>query len=1071
VIVCPNCGEENPERFRLCGFCGTALTAALPPQEVRKTVTIVFSDLQGSTALGERLDSEALREVMSRYFDEMRGALELHGGTIEKYIGDAIMAVFGLPVVHEDDAIRAVRAAAQMKQTLATLNDELERRWGARLTNRTGVNTGEVVAGDPALGQRLVTGDAVNVAARLEQAAPPLEILIGEPTYRLVRDAVEVEAVDPLELKGKSERIPAYRLISAKRIDEVERQHRSELVGRSEELRILQSAFERAVAERHSRLALVEADAGVGKSRLIEEFTRSVDGEAMVLRGRCLPYGRGITFWPLGEIVREAAGIKEDDQPDEAYRRLLDVVGEKDVVDRIGSAIGFVPQQFPVEDVFWATRRLLENLALRGPVVVVFEDIHWAESTFLALIERVTSTLREAPVFLLCATRPLLYEIRPGGLDVEGAEKIELRPLSEDESGLVVESLLGHAVIDVGVKHRIIQAAEGNPLYVEQMLSMLIDDGVLRREDGRWIPTVDLAEITIPPTIQALLSARLDLLSREERAVIEPASVIGLVFAQAAIEELVPDAITEQVPASLLDLSTKGLVRSDSSESDLGAFFRFDHILIRDAAYQGLLKRARATLHERFADWGERVNRDRDRGTEYEEISGYHLEQAYGYLAELGPVDEHGRGLAVRASEKLAAAGRRAFARDDMPAAANLLRRAAELLTAGDPARVRLLPDLGEALIEIGELAWAEVYLEEAVETAATTRSEATGADATLVRLLARRYGGGDLTDWSEEVLREARRAVPIFENAGDHRALARAWRLTFGAHGSAYRLGESAIAAARAAEHARLAEDGRQEARAASAAAMAAVYGPTPIPEALARCEQALTQTVHDRRAHGLVLCVMAPLKAMQGEFDAARELYVRARAMLQDAGGTLVVASTSLDSSTVEMLAGDPVAAEQELRRDYATLERMGETYLRPTVAAYLARALYVQGRHDEAVDFVQVAEEVAAEDDVISQALWRSAKAAILVRDDRLDEAEVLAREAVELLDRTDGLVKRADALVVLAAILRRAGADEESQKTMREALAFYERKGTQIAEKAARAAFSDLAGAPLPERTPA
>src|SRR6187549_775743 len=290
LVVCPNCGEENPAKFRLCGFCGTALAPELPPQEVRKTVTIVFSDLKGSTSLGESLDSESLREVMNRYFDEMRAVLEQHGGTIEKFIGDAVMAVFGLPRLHEDDALRAVRAAAGMKEALERVNEELERVWGVRLTNRTGVNTGEVVAGDPTTGQRLVTGDAVNVAARLEQAAPANEILLGELTYELVRESVDVETVEPLELKGKAERVAAYRLV-----DIIERTGRdreeSPLVGRDRELGILEQSLADAYVTQRCRLVTVVGEAGVGKSRLIHEFLEEHESEAVTLRGRCLSYG------------------------------------------------------------------------------------------------------------------------------------------------------------------------------------------------------------------------------------------------------------------------------------------------------------------------------------------------------------------------------------------------------------------------------------------------------------------------------------------------------------------------------------------------------------------------------------------------------------------------------------------------------------------------------------------------------------------------------------------------------------------------------------------------------------
>ena len=338
--ICPSCGEENPARFRLCGFCGTPLAAAVPAQEIRKTVTIVFSDLKGSTDLGEKLDSESLRELMTRYFDTMRAELERHGGTIEKYIGDAIMAVFGLPTVHEDDALRAVRAAAGMQRALAELNDELDRIWGVRLANRTGVNTGEVVAGDPAGGQRLVTGDPVNTAARLEQAAPTNEIIIGDLTYRLVRHAVEVEPLEPLELKGKADRVAAYRLLAVRDLGSAGPLDPTPMVGRRLEMGRLREAFGAAAEGRVLRTVTVIGDAGVGKSRLIREFLASIQEDAYIVHGRCLAYGQGITFWPLVEIVRQAADIDEDDPPDRARAKLLGLLGDAQPADPVAPAIG-----------------------------------------------------------------------------------------------------------------------------------------------------------------------------------------------------------------------------------------------------------------------------------------------------------------------------------------------------------------------------------------------------------------------------------------------------------------------------------------------------------------------------------------------------------------------------------------------------------------------------------------------------------------------------------------------------------------------------------------------------------
>src|SRR4051794_5341593 len=347
------CGEVSPDPFRFCGYCGTAFPDALPSMEVRKTATILFCDLKGSTSLGESVDSEALSELISTYFHEIREAIEGHGGTIDKFLGDAVMAVFGVPRGREDDALRAVRAAAEMKRRLENLNMELELRWGVRLANRTGVNTGELVAGSAVAGHGLVLGDAVNVAARLEQAAPTNEILIGERTYELVRDFVEVEELEPLELKGKAEPVAAYRLVSVTEGEALERHHERQLVGREPELARLESAFASASQGGRARLATVVAHAGMGKSRLTQEFVGSHEAEARVLRGRCLPYGRGITFWPLVEIVREAASIEEDDPAELGLAKLTSLAGDDAVADRVASVIGLREAQFSVDEILW----------------------------------------------------------------------------------------------------------------------------------------------------------------------------------------------------------------------------------------------------------------------------------------------------------------------------------------------------------------------------------------------------------------------------------------------------------------------------------------------------------------------------------------------------------------------------------------------------------------------------------------------------------------------------------------------------------------------------------------------
>ena len=447
--TCPSCGEENPDRFRLCGYCGTVLVAAQPPpQEVRKTVTIVFCDLKGSTELGDRLDSEALREVLALYFSAMKPVLEGHGGTIEKYIGDAIMAVFGLPRMHEDDAQRAVRAAARMREALAELNVTLRAEFGVTLENRTGVNTGEVVTGDTGTSQRLATGDTVNVAARLEQAAPAGEVLIGESTYRLVRDAVEVVPVEPLTLKGKPEPVPAYRLLSVTEGARSTRPADLPLVGRAREIAALDAEFRRSVAGPECRLVTLLGEAGVGKSRLIEEFVRSIAGEAVVLQSRCLSYGDGITYWPLAEVFRQAAGIVPEDGEEDARAKLASHLGERlaDATSRVESVMGLSEQQYGKDELFWAVRAVLQELVRRRPLVVVFDDIHWAEPTFLDFIEQLLDASLGVPLLLVCAARHELHEDRPSfAAGRRAASQIELGELSREESGLVVRNLLGEA--------------------------------------------------------------------------------------------------------------------------------------------------------------------------------------------------------------------------------------------------------------------------------------------------------------------------------------------------------------------------------------------------------------------------------------------------------------------------------------------------------------------------------------------------------------------------------------------------------------------------------------------------
>jgi class 3 adenylate cyclase/tetratricopeptide (TPR) repeat protein len=1044
-------------------MCGAQLAAVeVVPEEVRKTVTVVFSDLKGSTSLAERLDTEALREVLNQYFNTMRAVLEKHGGTVEKYIGDAIMAVFGLPQLHEDDALRAVRSAAEMQEELVRINSGFEEIYGIRLENRTGINTGEVVAGDVSVGHRLVTGDTVNVAARLEQNAPTMEILLGEKTYRLVKDAIEAEEVEPLELKGKSEPMPAYRLISVGHQEEgVARHLDAPMVGREDELEVLTGALARAIDTKSCHVVTVVAPAGTGKSRLLQEFIAQSDARAV--HGRCLSYGEGLTFWPLAEIARTAAGIGNDDPAADALQKLSTLLGDggSDVADRLAGAIGLSPATYPVEETFWAARRFLELMAAGKPLIVLIDDIHWAERTFLDLIRSVATTLTGVPVVLACSARPDLFDIHADwGDESERHHVLVLQPLSDDESVEVAEHLLGSADLDPAVKTKIVEAAEGNPLFVEQMLSMLLDDGILERDDhDRWVLIRDVGAITIPPTIQALLSARLDRLGPIDRVVVERAAVIGQIFFRGAVEDLSPDEVRRHTGESLRSLTHRELVQPHESSFAGQEAYRFMHILIREAAYHGLLKRTRADLHVRFIDWLERVAPDRV--LEFEEIRGYHLEQAFFTLQQLTPNDEQVWQIGVRGSGYLSAAGRRALARGDIPAAANLLRRAATLLPPGHPERPRLRLDAAEALTEQGGFVEAEALHQAAIDEARELSDRVLEATA-LIQEMELRYTI-DPEAVAETVVDEVEALLPELQTLEAHDGLARAWRLIMFVREMGLQWGESEAAAQLTLDHARLAGNRRMVGRAIPSLGYCALSGPTPVPEAIERCRALLEEVSGDRKPEALLDAALSHLEAMRGNVEESRALYRSSRAMLEELGWTFLAAQTSFDSGPVEMLAGDLAAAETELRRDYDTLERMGETNYISTTAALLAEVLYRQRDLEGAEEHTRISEELAAHDDVSSQFRWRGVRAKILASRGQAAEAEKLALEAVEIIRASDDLNSQGDALTDLAEVLRLAGRPADAAEAARDALALFESKGNTVSAALARAMVQELSSA--------
>jgi class 3 adenylate cyclase/tetratricopeptide (TPR) repeat protein len=1012
VLVCPSCGQENPTGFLFCGACAAPLVAA-EAAGVRKTVTVLFCDLVGSTSIGDRSDPELLRETMVRYHSQLRTILERHGGTVEKFIGDAAMAVFGIPQVHEDDALRAVRAADEIRRGVRDL----------KLQVRIGVNTGEVVAGE---GGTLVTGDAVNVAARLEQAAPPGQVLVGESTERLVRDRVSLEQVEPLVLKGKAEPVPAYRLLDVLReIPAFRRPLDAPFVGREAELETLRRMLARAAEGRSPQLVSIVGPPGIGKSRLAHELIQRSDTQILV--GRCLSYGQGITYWPLAEIVSQVGDVRPPlgDDPEAEL-----------AATRIAAALGNAPATASSEEIAWGFRRLFESLASDDPLLVVVDDIHWAEPTLLDLIEYVATFARDARLVVLCIARPDLFELRPAwAAPKPNAAVVKLEPLAREETETLVDELRD---VPDDTRKRIVEAAEGNPLFVEQFLAMQAEG-----RDG---------ELEIPPTLQALLAARIDRLEPEQRMVIERASVEGRTFHRGTVAELVPEQARPPVGSHLMTLVRKELIRPEQATLPGDDAFRFAHILIRDAAYNSIPKRSRADLHERFANWLE----SRLGGDAPDEIIGYHLEQAHRYRTELDQVDETAQALGRRAAQRLGAGGRRAFARSDASAAVNLISRAVSLLPPDDPARVDLIPTMRVMQGLGGDLTWAHRVLSEAIAAG----DERLKAHALVQRSFLRLFTEPNVRP--AELIDAADQVIGLFEALEDEVGLARAWRLKAQAHYLARRAGASVDASEHALVHIRRAGDSFEEREIVEWLVIALSVGPVPAPDAAERCT-VLLEEVRGSPLHEAVLApFVANLESMRGGWAEAERLIARARRAMLEHGETLW--RLAIEIANVPLRAGDPAGAERELRPAYDALKSMGEKTHFSTLAELLANTVYIQGRYEEAEALTRECEEAARPNDIHAQIRWRAIRAKVIARKGEFERADKLAREAVAFAAESDFLNDHADTLVDHAEVLRLWGRPDEASVTLASAVAVYERKGNVASAVKAHALLDDLRDAP-------
>jgi class 3 adenylate cyclase/tetratricopeptide (TPR) repeat protein len=978
VPACAVCGYPAAEAFKFCPECGAA--AAARTSEQRKVVTVLFCDVVGSTALGESTDPEAVRTLLARYFERMKATVERHGGTVEKFIGDAVMAVFGVPAAHEDDALRACRAAVEMRGALPEL--ELE--------GRIGVATGEVVTGTE---ERLATGDAVNVAARLQQAAQPGEALVGEGTLALVGGSIDVEAVEPLALKGKAEPVRAFLLRAVH--DAVEPRPEARFVGRERELAAIHAAWERARAERRCELVTIVGEAGVGKSRLVAEALSSF--EARVVQGRCLPYGEGITYWPVVEILKQLDAKPSDETATAA----------------IGSLLGATDVATSAEEIAWAVRKLLEEQA---PLIAVFDDIQWGEETFLDLLEHVALLSSGAPILLLAMARPELTERR-----AEWPVMLRLEPLGAEEAQeLIPQGISG------GLRAEIARAAGGNPLFVEEMVAVAGDAA---------------GEVVVPPTLQALLATRLDQLDSAEREVLERGAVEGEVFHRGSVQALTDEQ--GQVTPRLASLVRKGLIRPQKPQLADEDGFRFRHLLIRDAAYAGLPKTTRAELHERFAFWLEQNGAEL---VELDELLGFHLEQSFRYRADLDlPRDD---GLATAARRSLTAGGRRAARRQDYGAAASLLERAAGLLS---ESQVDLALET-----ELSDVLFWSARQDEALRRADALAAKASAAGDRVGELCGRLQRAVLLGNVEPENLASlVEEALPVFERAGDDLALYIGYTASGQVSSLRGWLDASLRAYERAFTHAERA--GHEPSSMLGVLAWCRFSGSTPVSELLAWLDEIEPRAGRDQFLRAYRGWSLARL----GRFEEARGILAEARAeQLERGGGILLANLLSFESVGIELLAGDPAAAAEFAAEGFRLHAESGQQAFLAPASAIMAQAAYALDQLEDAEAWAARAAELAASDDRRTGALWRGVRAKVLARRGEHAEAQRLAHEAVTMIADSDLLDPQGDAYANLGEVLQLTGKPDEAAAALEQALARYEQKGNVVMAERVRSRLAEL-----------
>jgi class 3 adenylate cyclase/tetratricopeptide (TPR) repeat protein len=957
----------------------------------RKLATVLFVDLVDSTGLVTGSDPEVVRRRVQRFFERVSHCVITYGGIVEKFAGDAVMAAFGIPQAHEDDAERAILAGLAILEAV----DELE------LQARIGVESGEVVADESE--STFATGEAVTLAARLQQAAEPGQLLIGPSAHRFTLGRIEVEDAGPMDFKGLVEPVWVWRALAASGNGTRPQALQAPLVGRDAELELLTNTYERALRDRRAHLFTIYGEPGVGKSRLGREFLESLEG-ATVLSGRCLPYGEGVTYWPLAEMVKGAAGIADDDPLDVAIEKLRLFCEDEAVADLLGLASGVleaVQAERSQQEIAWAGREWAQRLAQEQPLVLVFEDIHWAEEPLLELIEHLSAWVREAPLLLICLARPELLDIRPGwGGGRVRATSIELEPLARRESEELLEALLDGGELSESAREELLDKTEGNPLFVEETMRMLAEEG---------IECVD----RIPDNVQALIAARIDRLPSEAKAALQRAAVIGRIFWHGALARLSPDP--DSVQDTLDELVLRDFVQPEPRSSIRGEVaYRFKHVLIREVTYGGVSKSARAEHHARFAEWlKERA------GEELLEIRAYHLDHATQLLAELdGSAPEE---LQQEAAAALEGAGLRAFAREANRSARQLFLRSVELeptlrrryLAARAADRLSDLPTVAREMEEV--LAAAT----EAGDRWTEGRALVTVAETVVLR-------DADVPR-GEELVEQALEVLEPDDDSGRFRALNVRATIAW-IRGDLVKQEEvmrEAIELAR--------RVGRKDFESQAADTLANVYiARLELDRAQPLVEQALlfAEESGSAAARGRALRYAGQLHLERREFDDAEAALEAARQYLAEVGDAWSLGRTLNYSAWVAWGKGEAVRAERLFRESIRVLAPLEDRATLCETQRGLAQLLASEGRVDEAERLALAARETVGPHDITSVATTTMVLGVVRAAQGRDEEAEQLLREACETIASTEHRRHQAETLETLAQFLREGGRDDEA-----------------------------------------